>query len=144
MLWNLFSWFRNWFFFFSMAIDQWVEWAKSIGEMIPAQWTPPCNSQCTHKYAALMQIPCNFIFPLSFETCLIDSHHSNFRIFIWFWNWYLHLLFDWASILSAFVYAGVPCSSLMTSMVQGLRVVESCYFGMKLWKGDTFSRFSLL
>ncbi|KAK6154723.1 hypothetical protein DH2020_008971 [Rehmannia glutinosa] len=25
--------------------------------MIPQQWTPPCNSQCTHKYAALMQIP---------------------------------------------------------------------------------------
>ncbi|XP_075486853.1 uncharacterized protein LOC142526381 isoform X2 [Primulina tabacum] len=25
--------------------------------MIPQQWTPPCNSQCTNKYAALMQIP---------------------------------------------------------------------------------------
>ncbi|KAL3624895.1 hypothetical protein CASFOL_031563 [Castilleja foliolosa] len=25
--------------------------------MIPEQWAPPCNSQCTHKYAALMQIP---------------------------------------------------------------------------------------
>ncbi|KAG5413610.1 hypothetical protein IGI04_001177 [Brassica rapa subsp. trilocularis] len=26
-------------------------------EMIPQQWTPPCGSQCTHKYAALTQIP---------------------------------------------------------------------------------------
>ncbi|KAL0889996.1 hypothetical protein Bca101_013979 [Brassica carinata] len=26
--------------------------------MIPQQWTPPCGSQCTHKYAALTQIPC--------------------------------------------------------------------------------------
>ncbi|CAA3021531.1 Hypothetical predicted protein [Olea europaea subsp. europaea] len=26
--------------------------------MIPRQWTPPCNNQCTHKYAALIQIPC--------------------------------------------------------------------------------------
>ncbi|KAI3456276.1 hypothetical protein Pfo_012939 [Paulownia fortunei] len=25
--------------------------------MIPPQWTLPCNSECTHKYAALMQIP---------------------------------------------------------------------------------------
>ncbi|KAI5657065.1 hypothetical protein M9H77_25858 [Catharanthus roseus] len=25
--------------------------------MIPQQWTPPCNNQCTLKYAALMQIP---------------------------------------------------------------------------------------
>ncbi|CAA3021530.1 Hypothetical predicted protein [Olea europaea subsp. europaea] len=25
--------------------------------MIPRQWTPPCNNQCTHKYAALIQIP---------------------------------------------------------------------------------------
>nr|XP_016485672.1 PREDICTED: uncharacterized protein LOC107806070 isoform X1 [Nicotiana tabacum] len=25
--------------------------------MIPQQWAPPCNNQCTHKYAALMQIP---------------------------------------------------------------------------------------
>ncbi|CAN4087161.1 unnamed protein product [Withania somnifera] len=26
--------------------------------MIPQQWAPPCNNQCTHKYSALMQIPC--------------------------------------------------------------------------------------
>ncbi|CAH9141701.1 unnamed protein product [Cuscuta epithymum] len=26
--------------------------------MIPLQWTPPCNNQCTQKYASLMQIPC--------------------------------------------------------------------------------------
>ncbi|CAH9093602.1 unnamed protein product [Cuscuta epithymum] len=25
--------------------------------MIPLQWTPPCNNQCTQKYASLMQIP---------------------------------------------------------------------------------------
>ncbi|KAG6385331.1 hypothetical protein SASPL_154164 [Salvia splendens] len=25
--------------------------------MIPEQWAPPCNSQCTHKYASLVQIP---------------------------------------------------------------------------------------
>ncbi|XP_024159136.1 uncharacterized protein LOC112166503 isoform X2 [Rosa chinensis] len=25
--------------------------------MIPHQWGPPCNHECTHKYAALMQIP---------------------------------------------------------------------------------------
>ncbi|GMP72468.1 hypothetical protein CsSME_00030499 [Camellia sinensis var. sinensis] len=25
--------------------------------MIPQQWAPPCGSQCTHKYAALTQIP---------------------------------------------------------------------------------------
>ncbi|KAK4364136.1 hypothetical protein RND71_015494 [Anisodus tanguticus] len=25
--------------------------------MIPQQWAPPCNNQCTHKYSALMQIP---------------------------------------------------------------------------------------
>ncbi|KAL8506991.1 hypothetical protein ACS0TY_017754 [Phlomoides rotata] len=25
-------------------------------EMIP-EWAPPCNTQCTHKYATLMQIP---------------------------------------------------------------------------------------
>ncbi|XP_060202893.1 uncharacterized protein LOC132631317 isoform X2 [Lycium barbarum] len=25
--------------------------------MIPNQWAPPCNNQCTHKYSALMQIP---------------------------------------------------------------------------------------
>nr|GMD89442.1 uncharacterized protein LOC109170805 [Ipomoea batatas] len=25
--------------------------------MIPQQWAPPCNNQCTHKYATLMQIP---------------------------------------------------------------------------------------
>ncbi|XAR59150.1 hypothetical protein NMG60_11014817 [Bertholletia excelsa] len=25
--------------------------------MIPQQWSSPCGNQCTHKYAALMQIP---------------------------------------------------------------------------------------
>ncbi|KAF7119474.1 hypothetical protein RHSIM_Rhsim13G0176800 [Rhododendron simsii] len=25
--------------------------------MIPQQWAPPCGNECTHKYAALMQIP---------------------------------------------------------------------------------------
>ncbi|XP_039016658.1 uncharacterized protein LOC120147330 [Hibiscus syriacus] len=25
--------------------------------MIPEQWASPCGNQCTHKYAALMQIP---------------------------------------------------------------------------------------
>ncbi|KAM3343628.1 hypothetical protein P3S68_025717 [Capsicum galapagoense] len=28
-----------------------------VKEMIPQQWAPPCNNQCTHKYSALMQIP---------------------------------------------------------------------------------------
>ncbi|XP_019242578.1 PREDICTED: uncharacterized protein LOC109222713 [Nicotiana attenuata] len=25
--------------------------------MIPQQWTPPCNKQCTNKFSALTQIP---------------------------------------------------------------------------------------
>ncbi|PIN19334.1 hypothetical protein CDL12_07994 [Handroanthus impetiginosus] len=35
--------------------------------MIPQQWTPPCNSQCTHKYAALMQIPFRHLVRLQFD-----------------------------------------------------------------------------
>lgn len=27
--------------------------------MIPQQWASPCGNQCTNKYAALTQIPCN-------------------------------------------------------------------------------------
>lgn len=30
---------------------------KEIGDLIPQQWVSPCGNHCTHKYAALTQIP---------------------------------------------------------------------------------------
>lgn len=33
---------------------------KQTRTMIPQQWASPCGNQCTQKYAALTQIPCNY------------------------------------------------------------------------------------
>uniref|UniRef100_A0A3Q7ICT2 Uncharacterized protein n=1 Tax=Solanum lycopersicum TaxID=4081 RepID=A0A3Q7ICT2_SOLLC len=40
--------------------------------MIPQQWAPPCNNQCTHKYSTLMQIP--------FHPSYIDCETLLFRV----------------------------------------------------------------
>lgn len=61
--------------------------------MIPQQWGSPCNHQCTHKYSALMQIPCkpSFFFlslPLSFSLNIVLLPD------LWFpscFAYYLHL-----------------------------------------------------
>jgi len=42
-----------------------VERMKEIGDLIPQQWVSPCGNHCTHKYAALTQIPCKPLTPQS-------------------------------------------------------------------------------
>ncbi|KAF2585241.1 hypothetical protein F2Q70_00034779 [Brassica cretica] len=56
--------------------------------MIPQQWTPPCGSQCTHKYAALTQIPCMFI---SLDSIDVDSIRNGSLRFIFFGSFVLVL-----------------------------------------------------
>ena len=88
-------------------------WGGRRRIMIPQQWASPCGNQCTQKYAALMQIPCNslslsLLLYLSFYIC---RRSNSFIHFLVCFNWciieYIHIYVGrtrWKTLCVKFSY----------------------------------------